>query len=182
MGVSTIFPSPFGGTSNADLLRKAAESRRKGATSAVESIQINPCSVGTAVITWSNCEGEGMDVSRSRENGIRTASEEMFAACNIAANKVCLSLQCHTDLQKHPRPNAAGSVPAQTRDLHIECSWKRSRTAIEFCRAHFHGLESIRGSSREFQVWARCGRFQVWRTIALALPNSQMWSIQRPGV
>src|ERR1700722_9727433 len=113
------------------------------------------------------------------ESGLRR--KKCLRLLGLPRAKCACPCSRHTDLKKHPQPNVAGSGQAQTRDLRSECSSKRSRTAIEFCRARFRGLESIRGSSREFQVWARCGRFQVWRTIALALPNSQMWSIQRPS-
>src|SRR5258705_12960235 len=92
-GVVSNLPGPLAGTSSAFLSRNCGESSRKGATSAVVSIQSVWPGSGTAVMTWSNWPGEGTSASILRDEFISAGDARKPAAINIDDSRVCLSLQ-----------------------------------------------------------------------------------------
>ena len=58
-GASISWAAPLGGMTSAFFLRRLKVSRRKGAISVVVSSQTISLPIGTTLMTWSNCEGEG---------------------------------------------------------------------------------------------------------------------------
>ena len=92
-GVRTSAEAPPGETASACLSRRGNDSMRKGPTPLVLSSQISWPSTLTRVMTWSNCDGEGMSGSSLCCEPIRTEVDSKPCAASNAASSVFLSLQ-----------------------------------------------------------------------------------------